>query len=100
MFDTDNGKLTLELLVFSPAPLLALFCPWSPVLLSKKDLANPKTRMDIMTEVGPVMLIGTNRYESIKYTDRAESIDPGSNKKVLYVKVDGRLKMEYPYLSN
>ena len=81
-FDTDNGKLVLELIVFLPNAFLTLFCHRSLMPLSLiKDLANPKTRIDIMIAVGIVIVLGTKRYESIKYTNIPESIDPGNKER-------------------
>ena len=82
MFDTDNGKFALTLIVFLPDSFLALFCHRSLIPLSLiKDLANPKTRIDTMIAAGIVKVFGTKRYESMKYTDIPESTEPGNNKR-------------------
>jgi len=80
MFDTDKGKLVLDLISFLPNSFLTLVChrppliPFSPI----NELASPKTRTDIMIAAGIVRVIGTKRYESMKYTDIPESIEPGN----------------------
>ena len=82
MFDTDKGKFVLELIPFLPNSFLTLIChrpliPLSPI----NDLASPKTRTDIMIAVGIVTVIGTKRYESMKYIDIPESTDPGNKER-------------------
>jgi len=81
-FDTDNGKLVLELIPFLLNSFLTLFChrPLIPLSLIK-DLANPKTRIDTRIVAGTVKVFGTKRYESMKYTDIPESTDPGNRER-------------------
>ena len=82
MFDTDNGILPLTLIVFLPKSFLTLFCHLLLIPLSLiKDLASPKTRIDTMIAAGNVNVFGTKRYESMKYTDIPESIDPGNKER-------------------
>ena len=82
MFDTDNGKLALTLIVFLPNSFLTLFCHWSLIpFFPIKDLANPKTRIDTMIAAGTVIVFGIKRYESMKYTDMPESTDPGNKER-------------------
>jgi len=81
-FDTDMGKLGLTLIVFLLNSFLTLFCSRSSDWLSLiKDLASPKTRMDKMTAAGIVMVLGIKRYESMKYTDKPDSTEPGNNER-------------------
>lgn len=82
MFDTDKGKFVLELIPLLPNSFLDLLCHRSSDPLSlTNDLANPKMRIDIMIAVGIVTVIGTKRYESMKYTDIPDSTDPGNKER-------------------
>jgi hypothetical protein len=82
MFDIDNGKFVLELIAFLPNSFLALLCHRSSDPLSLiKDLASPNTRTGTMTAAGIVIVFGTKRYDSMKYTDIPESTDPGNRER-------------------
>jgi hypothetical protein len=37
--------------------------------------------MDKMTAAGIVMVLGIKRYESMKYTDKPDSTEPGNNER-------------------
>jgi hypothetical protein len=46
-------------------------------------LLNPKIKIEIKTERGIVILIGINKYDNAKYTERPESMLPGKAKKIV-----------------
>jgi hypothetical protein len=46
-------------------------------------LVNPKIKIQIKTERGIVILIGINKYDKAKYTERPESILPAKDKKIV-----------------
>jgi len=70
------------LIAFLPDSFLTLLRHRSSNPLSLiKDLASPNTRTDIKIAAGTVKVIGTKRYESMKYTDIPESTEPGNNER-------------------